>query len=97
MSDIQVHHNPGGHRYELLVDGAVAGFAAYTERGNAVCLTHTEIGPEHEGKGYGSRLAAGTLDALREEGRQVIPSCAFIAGYIERHPEYGGLVDPHRE
>lgn len=93
MADIHLHHNADGQRYELLVDGMLAGFAAYTERGDAICLTHTEIGPEHEGKGYGSQLAARTLDRLREEGRRVIPNCAFMAGYIERHPEYRSLLD----
>lgn len=97
MADIHLHHNADQHRYELLVDGELAGFAAYSERGGAICLTHTEIDPGHEGKGYGSQLAARTLDTLRGEGRQVIPGCSFIAGYIERHPEYRSLVASRRE
>lgn len=93
MPDARLHHNPGSQRYELLVDGEVVGFAAYAERDNAICLTHTEIDPGHEGKGYGSQLAAQTLDRLRDEGRRIIPGCSFMAGYIARHPEYEGMVE----
>jgi len=92
MTDITLNHNMERQRYELLVDGKVAGFAEYTPRGDVVCLTHTEIDAGHEGMGFGSQLATLTLDRLREDGRRVVPRCAFIAGYIERHPEYRELL-----
>jgi len=56
-------------------------------------FTHTEIDPEFEGKGLGSQLARGALDAVRAEGSRVVPLCPFMAGYIERHPDYQALVD----
>jgi predicted GNAT family acetyltransferase len=37
------------------------------------------------------------LDDAREQGLSVVPLCPFIAGYIDRHPEYCDLVAPeHR-
>jgi len=34
---------------------------------------------------------------VRATGRQVIPLCPFIAGWIGRHPEYLDLVvEPYR-
>jgi len=42
----------------------------------------------------GSSLAKGVLEAIRAEGRTVVPQCEFIAGYLERHPEYQDLVAP---
>ena len=47
-----------------------------------------------EGRGFGSRLAAGVLDDVRRQGLEVAPLCPFIARFIERHPEYEELVAP---
>jgi len=32
------------------------------------------------------------LEAAREQGKQVVPLCPFVAAYIKRHPEYQPLV-----
>jgi predicted GNAT family acetyltransferase len=87
-----VKNNPARRRYEIHVDGEVAGFAAYRSRDDAVVFTHTEIDEAHEGQGLGSALARGALDDVRESGGSVVPLCPFIKGYIDRHPEYGDLV-----
>ncbi|GAA2861478.1 GNAT family N-acetyltransferase [Streptosporangium fragile] len=94
-NDIKVSDNPGASRFEILVDGEIAGFAAYRLRAGKIIFTHTEIASEFEGKGLGSRLAVGALDAGRSAGRSVVPLCPFIAGYIRRHPEYRDLVPDH--
>ena len=88
-----IQDEPDRSRFEILVDGKLAGFAAYRLRDGAVVLTHTEIDPGHRGGGLGAQLARGTLDTLRERGARVVPSCPFIADYIARNPEYGDLVD----
>jgi predicted GNAT family acetyltransferase len=87
-----VTDNPGAHRFEITVDGKVAGFAAYQRDGSTVSFTHTEIEPAFEGKGLGSALARGALDATRAEGRSVLPFCPFIRGYLARHADYADLV-----
>lgn len=90
--DVQVENNPAKHRYEAVVDGAVAGCAFYRERPGTVVITHTEVGDEWEGQGVASSLIAGALDDIRARGLTVTPFCAFTRGYIERHPEYADLV-----
>ncbi len=54
---------------------------------------HTEVGDEHEGKGYASDLVREALDDTRAAGRTVVPLCPFVAGWISRHEEYVDLVD----
>jgi predicted GNAT family acetyltransferase len=89
-----VRDNPARLRYEIFDDdGALAGFAQYVLRGGRVIFVHTEIDDAYEGKGLGSRLAAGALDDVRRHGHLVVPLCPFIASYIEHHPEYADLVD----
>ncbi|GAA4597584.1 GNAT family N-acetyltransferase [Planotetraspora phitsanulokensis] len=80
-------------RYEILVDGQVAGFAEYRLRPGKIVFTHTVIRDEFEGKGLGSKLVSTALDRSRDAGLKVVPLCPFVAGYIERHPDYLDLVD----
>ncbi|GIJ24476.1 GNAT family N-acetyltransferase [Micromonospora lutea] len=84
--------NPSAGRFEIVVDGQVAGFAEYRRRKGNVSFTHTVIESDFEGRGLGSQLARGALDAVREEGSGALPFCPFIRGYIQRHPEYLDLV-----
>jgi predicted GNAT family acetyltransferase len=86
--------NPSASRFDLLVDDKPAGLIAYTRHGPSIALVHTQVDPAYEGKGYGSVLARGALEALRAEGVRVIPLCPFIQGYLKRHPEYLDLVSP---
>jgi predicted GNAT family acetyltransferase len=84
--------DPDRHRYEIRVNGELAGFVQYRRRPGLLALIHTEIDPRFEGQGLGSKLIAGTLDAARSAGVSVLPFCPFANSYIERHPEYADLV-----
>jgi len=79
-------------RYELKLQGQVAGFIDYRDRGQVRELVHTEVRPEHEGQGLGQALARFALDDARRQGRKVVPACSFIAAYVERHPDTADLV-----
>lgn len=92
---IEVHDNPDEDRYEIRVDGQLAGFAQYRLRPGKISFVHTEIDSEREGAGLGSRLVRFALDEARMRGLSVVPICPFVAGYIERHPgDYLDLVVP---
>lgn len=90
--EITVTDNPEARRFEIRVDGTVAGFADYHLREDRIVLRHTEINPAYGGRGLGGRLVAAALDAARDAGLTVVPHCPFVARYIERHPEYQDLV-----
>jgi predicted GNAT family acetyltransferase len=80
------------HRYEIRVDGAVAGYAAYQSGDGQIVFTHTQVDPNFEGRGVGSALAAAALADARRQGLRVVPRCPFFAAYIHRHPEYADLL-----
>jgi uncharacterized protein len=84
--------NPDKHRFELAIDGEVAAFSEYNVLKGALLFTHTEVMPEHEGKGLGGKLVAFALDDVRRLGLHAVPACPFVAGYIRKHPEYLDLV-----
>jgi hypothetical protein len=89
----EVHDAPDRARYEVRLDGDLAGFAEYRDVDGARVFTHTEIFDAFEGKGVGSALAQGALEAVRGGGGRLVALCPFVASYIERHPEYADLVD----
>ena len=85
--------NVDASRYELTVDGAVAGYVEYHDHGNRRALNHTVVEPAYEGQGVGSTLARGVLDDARARGLDVLPYCPFIRSYIARHRDaYVDLV-----
>ena len=87
--DIEVVDDPVRHRFELRVDGAHAGAAYYRLHPDEIVFTHTEVDKAYEGKGLGSKLAAGALQAAKDRDLRVVPQCPFIAAYLKRHPELG--------
>jgi uncharacterized protein len=91
--DQEVRRNPARSRYELVRDGEVVGFADYRESGGSVVLPHTVIDPSMRGQGLGDVLVRGVLDDLRGGGQAVVPSCWFVAEFIEGHPEYKDLLE----
>ncbi|WP_394763870.1 GNAT family N-acetyltransferase [Phenylobacterium sp.] len=88
-----VVRNDATHRFEVSLDGETA-FAEYHPHEGYITLPHTVVPPAFEGKGVGSALARAALSYAREQGLTVKPSCAFIAGYIGKHPEWQDLVHP---
>lgn len=88
----EVTDNKDASRYELVEDGKVAGFIEYSLSGDRISLDHTEVGDEYGGRGFAKELAVAALDDIRSRGSQVLPVCPFVAGYIQKHPEYADLV-----
>lgn len=83
-------------RYELLVDGQLAGIADYRVVADTVVFPHTEIDHSRRGQGLGAQLVQGALDDVRPSGRRVVPSCWYVAQFIDEHPEYRDLLDQSR-
>jgi uncharacterized protein len=91
--DITVVDDPGKSRYEArTADGTVAGFAAYQLADRLIVMTHTEVGRAYGGLGIGSALIRGALDDIRSRGLAVLPLCPFVHTFLDRHPDYRGLV-----
>lgn len=86
-AQITVRDNPDELRYELLVDGNLAGEILYRLRSDAVVLVHTEVAPQFEGQGLGGKLVAGALADIRARGLRPVAVCPFVRAYLQRHPE----------
>ena len=92
MADPAVVDVEDAGRFEVRVDGELAGFADYSRRGSALAFTHTVVDPAFEGRGLGSLLVRGALEAARAQGAAVLPFCPFVRSWLERHPDQLDLV-----
>lgn len=91
-SRITVADRPLSNRYEITVDGDLAGFLVYRLAPDLITFVHTEIDPEREGEGLGGHLVQYALDDARARGLEVQPVCPFVASFISAHAEYADLV-----
>jgi hypothetical protein len=89
---VSIADNPTESRFEISVDGVLAGFADYRDGHAGRAFTHTEVAADYEGMGLASQLIRHALDEATRAGRKVLPFCPFVRAFIERHPDYLDLV-----
>jgi uncharacterized protein len=88
----KVSRNDDKSRYEVFHGGELAGFAAYTEEGDQVVFTHTEVDGAFAGKGLGKVLAGGALDDVVARNQVIVPLCPFIASFVRKNEQYNDHV-----
>ena len=89
----RVGHNVDRSRYELFVDGELAGVADYHVADDGVIVfPHTEIDRARRGRGLGAELVRAALDDVRSRGGRVEATCWYVAQFIDEHPDYRELL-----
>ena len=73
---------PGRQRFEIRVDGELAGFTEYRRSPGLIAFIHTLIDPRFEGQGLGTRLVTDALGEVRDAGLAVLPFCPFVRAFI---------------
>jgi uncharacterized protein len=85
-------------RYELSVDGEIAGFTAYRLRPGLIAFIHTEVEERFQGRGLADKLIRFALEDARTRELAVLPFCPFVNAFIDRNREFEALVpDRYRE
>jgi len=82
------------HRYEILVDGELAGFTEYLDRDEQRVFYHTEVGDAFAGQGLAARLVEQALTNVRQAGKRVVPVCPYVASFLRKHEEFADIADP---
>ncbi len=83
-------------RFEITVDGQLAGFLVYSDEAAERSLPHTEIDDAFQGRGLASRLIHDALEITKSEGLAVLPYCPAVRNYLRKHAEYLPLVPADR-
>jgi predicted GNAT family acetyltransferase len=55
--------------------------------GNDLTAYHTEVSPNHEGKGLAKKLLLAMADYARKNNLKVIALCPYVFAQFKRHPE----------
>jgi predicted GNAT family acetyltransferase len=87
-----VVHNPEEQRYEIHVDGVLAGYTEAREDGDVITFPHTKVLDEFEGQGLASELVGQALDDVRSRGKKIIATCAYVDRFVKKHPDYADLL-----
>jgi predicted GNAT family acetyltransferase len=90
--ELRIVDNPDERRYEARLGDQVVGFSEYKPVTGRRIFLHTEVDPAFEGRGYGSRLAAGALEDVRAQGLKATIHCPFISAYVKRHHEFDDII-----
>ncbi|HJS21217.1 MAG TPA: GNAT family N-acetyltransferase [Steroidobacteraceae bacterium] len=61
----------------------------------ALDLLHTGVDPRLRRRGIGESLVRAALGYARANRLQVIPTCPFVARWLEKHPGERDLVASH--
>jgi predicted GNAT family acetyltransferase len=91
--DAPVIDNAAQRRFELAIGENAIAAAYYRIDQGRVVLIHTAVPEEYSGEGYATRLAIGALDLIRQSGRKAVLKCPFMGRFLQRHPEYGDMID----
>jgi hypothetical protein len=91
LEQLQVTHNPAENRFETWIEGELSKLD-YMEDKDAILMMHVGVHPGHRGQGVAGKLTETALDYAREKSLRVIPMCSYVRAYINRHPEYVGLM-----
>jgi len=89
----EVRRNEDEGRYEIVVDGRVAGFTLFRPGDEGVVVfPHTEVDEAYQGQGLSGQLIGGALDDIRARGQRIVAQCPAVARFVESHPEYADLL-----
>jgi predicted GNAT family acetyltransferase len=89
--DMTIRHQPEARRFvaDLEQGQAVLEYAPGPD--GALDYRHTFVPDALRGQGVASRLVQFALDHALEARIKVVPSCPFVATFLDRHPQYRSI------
>ena len=87
-----IEHDTDTSRFVIRLPSGNAFLAYRRENDSVLEFYSTYVPPPDRGRNIASQLVAAGMEYLRREGLRVIPTCWYVAGWIDRHPEYNDLL-----
>ena len=92
MENYKLIDNVALHQYESRIGDLIPRIEYIKTKNGEIYLTHTEVPSALEGKGVGSSLVRLALEDIERQQLRLVPLCPFVAGYVQKHPEWKRLV-----
>jgi uncharacterized protein len=87
-----VEHDAATQRFVLRRPEGESELTYVESRAGVLDLLHTEVPLALRGRGIGSMLVREAISEVRRLGFRIVPTCPFIARWLEDHPEEHDLV-----
>ena len=88
---IEVIHDIEKQKFYAVIDD-LESHLEYVKVNNVLNLIHTYVPNALRGKGSASKIVKVALTYAEENNLKIIPSCSYVAAYIQRHKEYEELL-----
>ena len=92
MENYKLIDNVALHQYEFRIGDLIPRIEYIKTKNGEIYLTHTEVPSALEGKGVCSSLVRLALEDIERQQLRLVPLCPFVAGYVQKHPEWKRLV-----
>ena len=92
--DLDLRHDEEASRYELRDSGSTVAFIEYRvegDHGERLVMHHTYVEPARRREGLAAMLVERALDDVRSSGRVVVPTCWYVAEFMDARPEYAEI------
>ncbi len=84
----EIVHDEAQRRFTLDRDGQASHLVYRRLDDSTVAFVHTYTPPALRGRGIAARVVEAALQWAEAEGLKVVPSCWFVAEYVERMPAW---------
>ena len=84
----EIVHDETQRRFTLDRDGQASHLDYRRLDDSTVAFVHTYTPPALRGRGIAARVVEAALQWAEAEGLKVVPSCWFVAEYVERMPAW---------
>lgn len=92
MDEIHIRHEKSANRFAVRLGNKI-GYLSYEEVDeNTLDYAHVWVPPEHRHQGIAAKLTQTALEYAREQGKTVVPSCPYVADYVERNPREKDVI-----
>jgi predicted GNAT family acetyltransferase len=88
---MEILHDIAKQKFYVIIDN-LESHLEYIRMDDVLNLIHTYVPIELRGKGIAAKLVEAALAYVKENNLKIIPSCSYVANYIERHKEYEKFV-----
>lgn len=91
--NIVIVHDKENNQFVSEVEGKISHLKyVVLSDGKILDYVSTYVPPELRGRQIAGQIVKFALDYAKENNYRVIPSCSYVHAFIERHPEYKGVV-----
>jgi molybdenum cofactor cytidylyltransferase len=84
----EVQHDEKEHKFSAVIDGQEAEVTYRPVGDHTYDFQHTFVPPELRGRHVADELVRHALDETLRRGFLFTPTCPFVKGFVEKHPEY---------